>query len=184
MNKLKGFSLLEVLVTLVLTTVGILGMVAMQSRSIEYTQDSVQRNTAVMLSNELVEIMRANPSEIFEPNGTAGVLFGKFKTESLFLKSAGASFATPPSACENPSAALTAQEQRDCWVTKVQNSLPEAINLFNNAFYICQSSTRGVCDARGSVLEIQIAWAVKDGACPAAGAPNSTTCIYRTRVEI
>ena len=48
----QGFSLIEVLVTIVLTTVGILGMVALQSKSIQYTQDAVNRNTAIALTNE------------------------------------------------------------------------------------------------------------------------------------
>ena len=53
MNKRdQGFSLIEVLVALLLTTVGVLGMVALQGRSVQYTQDSVQRNVAVDLASE------------------------------------------------------------------------------------------------------------------------------------
>ena len=48
-KSLSGFSLLEVLVTLLLTTVGILGMVAMQGQAIKQTQDSVNRTHVVML---------------------------------------------------------------------------------------------------------------------------------------
>ena len=61
----KGFSLIEVLVALLLTTIGVLGMVALQGRSIQYTQDSVQRNTAILLSGDLIEIIRAHPKELF-----------------------------------------------------------------------------------------------------------------------
>ena len=64
MNRSKGFSLIEVLVTLLLVTVGLLGVVALQSRGIQFTQDSVQRNSAIELSNQLLELMRANADEI------------------------------------------------------------------------------------------------------------------------
>ena len=53
--------MIEVLVTLVLISIGVLGMVALQARTIQYTQDAVQRNTAAMLANDLVELMRAMP---------------------------------------------------------------------------------------------------------------------------
>ena len=64
MTTTKGFSLIEVLMALLLTTVGVLGMVALQGRSIQYTQDAVQRNTAVELANDLIEIVRANPQPV------------------------------------------------------------------------------------------------------------------------
>jgi len=38
--KSDGFSLIEVLVTLVLITIGVLGMVALQGKSIAFTQDT------------------------------------------------------------------------------------------------------------------------------------------------
>lgn len=184
MREESGFSLIEVLVTLLLTTIGILGMVAMQSQGIQYTQDSVQRNAAVMFSNELIEIMRSNPQEIFEKPAASGPVYGKFKDISLFMKPAGSDFAVAPLACTAPSAAKTAQEQRDCWVSKVKAGLPEAATLFNNAFYICRSSVPGNCNGKGSMVEVQLAWSVKEGSCPDAGAPNTTTCIFRTRVEL
>ena len=43
---MSGFSMIEVLVTLIIVTTGVLGMVAMQGRSIQFTQDSAQRSTA------------------------------------------------------------------------------------------------------------------------------------------
>ena len=51
-NRDQGFSLIEVMVTLVLLTVGMLGLVVMQGRGIQYTADAAQRNNALMLANE------------------------------------------------------------------------------------------------------------------------------------
>ncbi|MEB3735078.1 type IV pilus modification protein PilV [Halopseudomonas pachastrellae] len=65
-RKTAGFGLLEVLITLLLVTVGLLGMVAMQGRSIAYTTDSLHRTQAAILANELIEIIRATPSSVVE----------------------------------------------------------------------------------------------------------------------
>ncbi len=187
MRHSKGFSLIEVMVTLVLTTIGILGMVAMQGRSIQYTQDSVQRNTAIMLASDLVEIMRANPSEIFNKAPPADPVYSGLKKDSLFYKKQGSGFDLEPAGCDaNPNTAI---EMRDCWIENAEASLPGAEGLLEAAFHICRSSAPSTtktpkCDDKGSMLEIQLAWTVKDGACPDTRAPNATTCIYRTRVEL
>jgi len=182
MSNNRGFSLIEVLVTLVLTTIGILGMVAMQGRSIQYTQDSVQRNTAVMLAGDFVEIIRANPEELYEKAPPVEPFYSGFKDSSPFYKDTGGNFSTAPQECiDNPKSAL---EMRDCWVSETQAALPGAADLFEDAFYICRSSVPGNCNGKGSMLEIQMAWEVKAGTCPDDRAPNDTTCIYRIRVEL
>src|SRR5690554_2962485 len=66
MNRAKGFSLIEVLVALVLTTIGVLGMVALQSKAVIYTSDAAARDTAVTLVNELIEIMRTHRDQLYK----------------------------------------------------------------------------------------------------------------------
>lgn len=188
MNTHKGFSLIEVMVTLVLVTIGILGMVAMQSRSIQYTSDAAQRNAAVMLSNQLIDIMRSDAAEVFNETvpkypANSGI---KAKGTSMFLKEANANFSPAPAtlAAEECNAPNTAQKRRDCWLENTKTLLPNAAALLNKSFYVCQSSEPGKCDNKGSVIEIQLAWAVKKGTCPDSRAPDDSTCIYRTRIEL
>ncbi|WP_298187074.1 type IV pilus modification protein PilV [uncultured Pseudomonas sp.] len=172
MNKHNGFSLIEVLVTLVLVTVGILGMVTMQSRSIQYTQEAVQRNAAVELTVQLTEILRSNPDALF------------YKEDG---KAFSPAYAEPSAAdCKAPN---TAQKKRDCWLERVQKTLPGAAGLLSNSFYICKSFSSSAvkkpnCEANGPITEIQLAWTVKPDSCPDVRAPDNTTCIYRTRIEL
>jgi type IV pilus assembly protein PilV len=188
----NGFSLIEVLVTLVLVTTGVLGMVAMQGRSIQHTQESVQRNAAVDLTNQLVEIMRANPQLIyvnFPPKYPAntGLL-----NNSIFHKKKGQAYSPIPATLADGDCAApdTPQKQRDCWLEQVKTKLPNAAALINDYMYICRSpepsntSTPNCDDNKGSTLEIQLPWNVKSGGCPDDRAPNDTTCIYRTRIEL
>lgn len=179
----RGFSLIEMLVTLVLVAIGILGMVALQGRSIQYTQDAVQRNKAVTLVNDLAEIMRANPNEIFETQPTTITpYYADFKATSVFFKEKGGDFDPVPGNCV--ALPKTAAEQLACWVATVKRELPGEDTLFTEQTYICRSSSKGSCDDKGSMLEIQLAWQVKPGACPDTGITDDTVCIYRTRVEL
>lgn len=182
----KGFSLLEILITLLLTTIGILGMVAMQGRALQYTQDSAQRNAAITLAAELTEIIRTNPGELFTKAPPKEPVYSGLKSSSLLLKAAGSDFSPAPAACVRATGGIpkTATEMRDCWIASVKDSLPGAADLLSSAFYICRSSAPNTCDGNGSMLEIQLAWTVKKGACSDSRAPNDTTCIYRTRVEL
>ncbi len=178
----RGFSLIEVLVTLVLVAIGVLGMVALQGRSIQYTQDAVQRNSAVSLVNDLTEVIRSNPEALFEGMPTPSTpYYGRLRSSSVFYKAAGSGFDDVE---DCPAVPKTAAEQLGCWAAAVEREMPGGAEMFEEHAYICRSSTPGSCNGQGSMLEIQLAWQVKPGACPGTGLDDDTVCIYRTRVEL
>lgn len=138
MNRTQnGFSLIEVLVTILLVSIGLLGMVALQGRTIAYTQDSVQRNAAAMLADDLLELIRAKP-------GDEG--FYKRKTDEFPDK--------PDSCAPMPQAA---SDQLGCWAARVKSALPDAESLFDEEYIVEKKA--------GDIVEIQIAWRVKSGEC-------------------
>ncbi len=176
----KGFSLIEVLVALLLTTIGVLGMVALQGRSIQYTQDSVQRNTAIVLAGDLIEIVRAHPKELFNTSPPQFPMNSGLKDSSIFYKDAGDELADRESCVASPTRiAKTAKELRDCWADKVEALLPGGSELFDSDVYVCRSSIAGDCDNKGSMLEIRLAWRVRE----CLDASNSDVCSYTVRVE-
>lgn len=187
LNHSKGFSLIEVLVTLLLVTIGILGVVAMQSRGIQMTQDSVQRNSAIELTNQIVDVMRANPTALYtgaQPLMSKGPTFNG---ASIFLKSTGSNFSPAPAAVTAADCLVpgNVQNQRDCWLEDVKARLPNSTELITSRFYICRSSEPGNCNNLGSTLEIQLAWGVKKGTCPHNDLSlDDSTCIYRSRIEL
>ncbi|ESQ98512.1 pilus assembly protein PilV [Stutzerimonas chloritidismutans AW-1] len=184
MKTSKGFSLIEVLVALLLTTIGVLGMVALQGRSIQYTQDSVQRNTAIALSGDLIEIMRAQPKELFNASPPQFPMNSGLKDTSLFYKTLGDDFANRETCVAGPNRiAETAEELRDCWADKVEALLPGGTDVFTEHTYICRSSVPGDCDGKGSMLEIHLAWQVREGACLDASNTDGAVCAYTVRVE-
>lgn len=78
----SGFSMIEVLVALLLISIGVLGMIAMQGKTIQYTADSVERNKAAMLGSNLLESMRASPKALYDVKD-------QMATQSDFFKAKG-----------------------------------------------------------------------------------------------
>jgi len=185
MTNKKGFSLIEVLVALLLTTIGVLGMVALQGRSIQYTQDSVQRNTAVELANNLIEIMRANPSSLFIKVPPKFPMNSGIINNSIFFKESGQALNNRQACVTNDTTIpKTAKELRDCWAETVETMLPGGADVFDSDVHVCRSSIPGTCDDKGSMIEVQLAWQTREGACLDTVDTNATVCTYTVRVEL
>lgn len=67
----RGFSLLEVLVTLVVLAVGLLGVASLQLNSLRYASMSAGRNQAAMFAEDMAERIRANPTANYSASATA-----------------------------------------------------------------------------------------------------------------
>lgn len=59
----KGFSLVEVLVSVVIMSVGILGIAGLQMQSLQQNRSSLFRADALLLGGDILDRMRANPLE-------------------------------------------------------------------------------------------------------------------------
>lgn len=185
----QGFSLIEVLVTILLTTVGILGMVALQGKSIQYTQDAVNRNAAVMLTNDLVEIMRSHRDDFFVNKPPSEYSYTVLETATDIYDSSG-NFVLDATDCPATGLAHTLQEQGGCWLKQVEETLPDAGALTAGSFKICPSfklDSNGVPECagsgyKGSTLAIQLAWRSKEKVCGTNS--NSDICTITTRVEL
>ncbi|MFL6713216.1 MAG: type IV pilus modification protein PilV, partial [Sulfurifustis sp.] len=56
----QGFTLVEVLVTLVVLSIGLLGLAMLQLESLKHNTDAYFRTQATMLAYEIIDRMRAN----------------------------------------------------------------------------------------------------------------------------
>lgn len=167
--------MIEVLVSLLIIVIGVLGMVALQSKAIPYTQDSVQRNTAIMLADDLVELIRAS---------------GSCTTTNGCIKPPGSDFPAVPAKCVPTPATLS--QQLGCWSVQAGKALPNAPALLNGSFYICRSvkpgdvssTACGTDNVLNTEIEIQVAWSAKTTAdCMDSSASNSI-CTYRIRTRL
>ncbi len=63
-RRMLGLSLIEILVTVVVLSVGLLGIAGMQAFGMRFNHDSYVRSQATILANELIERMHANPDAV------------------------------------------------------------------------------------------------------------------------
>jgi type IV pilus assembly protein PilV len=105
-----GFSLIEVLVALVVLSVGMLGMAGMYVTTLRSGGDSISRVKAIYLVSDMVDRIRANPSPIASATYAAGV--------------AGAAAACQATQC---TIAQMAQEDLRVWQSDVNSLLPGGI---------------------------------------------------------
>ncbi len=97
-SRMRGISLIEVMVSVLVLGVGLLGIAAMQSMALRSGQSSLESSQAVMTTNGIIEAMRANR--------------------------ANAGGYNMPKACAAPGAGATlATNDLDNWVTSLQTSL-------------------------------------------------------------
>ena len=156
----SGFSLVEVLITALLIGIGMLGMASLQSRAVGYTTEAVQRTTAAMLTNDLLELIRATPGQ-----------WSSYLQADVPHPASAASCRLMPS---HPSAQL------GCWLEDIARLLPSSAELPGGTSYVCRASASGTCGGNGSVIEVQVAWKGTHGQCP--GAQNY--CLHRIRTDL
>lgn len=77
-RRMRGMSLIEVMVSVLILAVGLLGIAAMQALALRGGQSSLESSQAVMLTNGIIEAMRANgagPSAyIYDGTGSCGTV--------------------------------------------------------------------------------------------------------------
>jgi len=71
----SGFSLVEVLITLVVLAVGLLGFALLQTMNLRYTQSANARTQATNLAYDLLDQMRANRYQAAWYGGSGGASF-------------------------------------------------------------------------------------------------------------
>jgi type IV pilus assembly protein PilV len=94
-----GVGLIEVLVALLVLSVGILAIIGMQISGKQANYDAVQRTTAAHLAMDLVERMRANPSEL-----------DAYVTDAVL---GGGSLNAPDPSCDSDADTCTAAEMAE-----------------------------------------------------------------------
>jgi len=87
-NKSSGFSLLEVLIAMIVLSIGLLGIAGLQATSKRTSYEALQRTTATMLTRDIMERMRANADQIAAYNGTVD-------TTTITYTDCGAGSCTP-----------------------------------------------------------------------------------------
>lgn len=60
----SGFGMMEILVSMLVLAIGVLGFAALQSRAVQASGDSYYRTQAMSIAQDLAERVRANPGQL------------------------------------------------------------------------------------------------------------------------
>lgn len=147
----RGFSMIEVLVSLIVIAVGLLGLSGLQIASVKGTNNAHSRNVATNLAMELSERMRSNP------NGVDGGFYENdidcSSNEPSQCKTAA--FCTP-----NQIARIDVQEIM-CGVLKAGSREGGAANLLPNSALVVDHNSD--CDSNinnDNETNINISWSL------------------------
>lgn len=109
----KGLSLIEVLVTLLITSVGLLGLAAMQARSLQFNHGAYLRSQANILAYDMADRMRLNKDD------------ARANLYNISLSSG------------TPSAGGIVSTDQNQWLTQIAATLPSGDGSISCATNIC-----------------------------------------------
>ncbi|WP_422132955.1 type IV pilus modification protein PilV [Endozoicomonas sp. ALD040] len=147
-SKEKGFGLIEVLISVVIFMVGILGMAGMQAQATRATQDSLQRSQALWLANEMSERMKVN---------VQGVQSGRYQSRAQTASSNLSSYCAGPAPRQCLANTCTADEMADF---DVHDLMCRNARLSDQQMTV--SCSASPCNS-GATVSITLEWEARGG---------------------
>ncbi len=135
--------MIEVLVSVIVLSFGLLGVVGLQASALKFTRDARLQSLAVGYGRELAELMRANARVAALPAAAPNPYFGEFKpTADGTLKAKTESFClnvgySCTSAAGTP-AVEVANAEMTGWLGRISSKEPRASSLPGARVTICQ----------------------------------------------
>ena len=138
----RGVSLLEVLVALLVMSVGLIGLAALQAKSMQANWEGVYGIRAVHLADQIIESMRANPAG-------AATYTSAGQNNGCSDSGTGSSTATDCSA--------TQMAQDDVWHWK-QAISDKATGLPNGSGTVTQFASATPCASSTTRYQVKVTW--------------------------
>jgi type IV pilus assembly protein PilV len=111
----RGVSLIEVLVSIVVFSIGVLGVALMQIKGMQFTKQSGSRTAAIEQARSLADAMRANPNGVYgvQTQSAIGPLNGDISGSYYAYNG---STAPDPSSCSGNTACVQAKTDLKNWL--------------------------------------------------------------------
>jgi type IV pilus assembly protein PilV len=182
----NGFTLLEVMIAIVIVSIGLLGVAAMQAVTLKNAGSSKYRSAAIGLTSDMADRLRANLEGVMEGNGVIGTGYNRPRTALT-----DAAYNSPAPACRSIGCLPAAMVLDDlaAWQARLAVSLPRGTGV------ICiDSGSTGTatfngttldprCDGVGTMYAIKVFWL--DNRSETATDAGTTTAysVFTTRVS-
>lgn len=153
-HTLRGFTLVEILVAIIVLSFGVLGMVGLQAAALQSNRSARNQSTAVALGRELADVMRGNKGEALKNDAANPFLVDYTGTLSK----------TPPVDCVTGDCSANDIGRFDMWqwLSRVEASLPQprVVVCFDDTPYNADTGRpQWDCQSKGNdMLVVKIGW--------------------------
>ncbi|WP_255363906.1 type IV pilus modification protein PilV [Dyella sp. 333MFSha] len=113
---MEGVSLIEVMVAILVFSIGLLGIAMLQMRGAQFTKESGSRTSAIILARSLADAMRANPGGAHPAGGVANSAYLYDGSTAYTAKDCASTTLGTPSDI--------AKRDIACWRVALGNALP------------------------------------------------------------
>lgn len=151
----SGIGLIEVLVTIVITTIGLLGLSAMQMQSIRTVSDTGNRTHAIWVANDLINRIRANAVAVdsYVTNGELSCNDSLGAVKMCAAYSSNGAQEAPAADCSNEDLALFDQYEALCGI----NTLTGEDGFSSSASFI-NTPGLSISDEGNGDYRITVSW--------------------------
>lgn len=180
----KGFSLIEILVSIVILSFGLLGIVGLQASSMKANREARLQSTGVKLAEEIAELIRGNHSTASKRQATENPYLIDYKSTATNATSPACGIQGKAKCSDG--AEIAARDIADWW-SRVNNPLAggipgaRAVICFDSAPY---DDDEGLpqwdCNDRGTTLAIKIGWTRSNTLKGATGSDAANTSSVNT----
>ncbi|TCK19144.1 type IV pilus assembly protein PilV [Thiogranum longum] len=144
----RGFTMIEVLVTVIILSIGLLGLAGLQATSLRNNQSAFIRSQATILAYDIADRMRAN---------AAGAANGDYQFDTGSGAPGSVANCSTSTGCTS---AEMAQNDLNEWFDSVTNLLPDG----TGGICIDSDPDTAGCDGVGTQFVVTITWTeVEDG---------------------
>lgn len=170
-NTQKGIGLIEVLVTVVITTVGLLGLSALQMQSIRSVSDTGNRTHAIWIANDLINRIRANEvavnsyiTEEIRCESADGTSLIETGLKMCAAYSDGTNQQPPATDCSNTDLAVFDQWEALCGISAITG-----IDAFSGSASFINKPGLAITNIGDGDLQITVSWNSRTGGTDADG---------------
>ncbi len=156
-NSQRGVSMIEVLVTVVILAIGLLGVAGLQVQALRSSKTSYERNVILEHNARILEAIRANPD-----------IAQSYAIDSDAL----------PSNAPNCTTACTDVQRAQIDLVAVRNTLEESLNNFNPEFFLDVAPV-AAAGVPPFVVTVRFEWTTRS-----AQSSGTTTFEYETESVI
>lgn len=183
----KGFSLIEILVSIVILSFGLLGIVGLQASSMKANREARLQSTGVKLAEEIAELIRGNHSTASKTQATENPYLIDYKSTATNATSPACGIQGKAKCSDG--AEIAARDIADWW-SRVNNPLAggipgaRAVICFDSAPYDDEGDDEGLpqwdCNGFGTTLAIKIGWTRSNTLKGATGSDAANTSSVNT----